>query len=98
MPFRDSEEKDSSQKQFVVLNNSRNKLNFIPIFTDNIEFQRFRMQFKEGKELKLMAAGFSNLADMKLPEKVEGFVINPFTTAVPLPQAYIKKVDGQRKA
>jgi|GEM_PF-2577917 len=95
--FRQTPEDPSGKTQYIVMSNNSSGTSFVPVFTDNIEYHRFKNQFAKDTDLQLMAAGFGNMAKMTLPEEVKGFLINPMTTAVPLPQEYMTKVSGQKK-
>ena len=78
--------------QLLMLLNSSTGKKLIPLFTDLIEFSRFSSRFSGGKDLKLVTADFGGLSKMELPGEADGFLINPSTSAVPLPADYIRKL------
>lgn len=88
MPVR-AEEKDGKKlPQLVLLTRADSEQRYIPLFTDLIDYSKF-----SGKENKfnLLKLGIRQLAQLKLPETANQFILNVDTFRMILPMDYLRK-------
>ncbi|MGN0334738.1 MAG: SseB family protein [Lachnospiraceae bacterium] len=88
MPFKETEADGRKVSQIMCVKLSDEKF-YMPVFTDIMEFQKFR---KQDQELKLNAVDFKFLQKMELPPQANGFVVNPAGVAAAFPLALVRKL------
>ncbi len=98
LPFKEPQadtlkgQEQKSGRQILVITNPAVGKKLVPVFTDMIEYTRFQGSFTGSGKLKLTTAGLEALAGMDLPGEMDGYLINPSTSAVPLPLDYIRRI------
>ena len=86
LPVKEVEVNGQKMTQLLLMK-APDKPAMVPIFSDVVEFGRFQ---KDG-EAKAAVVDFEKMAQMPLPEDVEGFMLNPASSALVLSKEYIKK-------
>lgn len=92
VPFTEVENDGEKSNQMALVKIADNSM-MIPIFTDPVEFGRFRGD----NELKYVALTFDKLATIPFPEEIKGLLINPSGVSVPITKEWIQKLVAKAK-
>lgn len=87
IPFKEGEVEGKKVPQILCIKLTDEKF-YIPLFTDVMEFQKFR---KEDQELKANIIDFKAMKTMRIPDQASGFVMNPAGVAAAFPMAAIRQ-------
>lgn len=82
-------EQDGTQQVKHILFRPNESTCLVPLFSDGMEYQRFRGQ---QSELRGVPIDFEKLSTMEMPGDAKGFIINPHGVALILTKEYIAKI------
>ncbi|MGN0298618.1 MAG: SseB family protein [Lachnospiraceae bacterium] len=88
MPIKEVEMDGKKSAQLVVIK-MQDGSPMAPVFTDAMEYTRFK---GSNQELKVLKLDIEKLSKMVLPEEVKGFFINPTGVGVPMPKDYVTRL------
>ena len=89
LPIVDKSEGDNRNIQQVLFRMNETT-SMVPLFSDGMEYQRF----KAGKEeVKAIVVTFEQLATMDVPKGTNGYIVNPGGVGVTLTKEYIAKIN-----
>lgn len=82
-------EEEGAQRVKHILFRPNESTCLVPLFSDGMEYQRFRGQ---QEELRGVPVDFEKISTMELPGDAKGFIINPHGVALILTKDYIDKI------
>lgn len=92
MPCREQKEGDQVQMQLITLK-VNNDTNMIPIFTDNLEFEKL----PKDDSLKLMVVPFESMLHLPFPNDGAGYLINPMGAGIPIREEFLQRIREERQ-
>ncbi len=92
LSFKESGNKGGEKNLQLVYIKGTGGAPLVPVFSDAIEYNRFKGQ----QDLKASLTDFTRLSQMRLPEEIAGFIINPAGVAFPLSNDYLHRAAIQQ--
>lgn len=91
VPFKEDEQDGKKVTQLVMIK-MNNGSTMLPIFSDTMEFQKFRGK----QDLHATISDISKLSEMPMPEGATGYVLNPTGVGLPLTMPYMKALSDRK--
>lgn len=88
LPLVDKSEGDNKNIQQVLFRINEST-SLVPLFSDGMEYQRFK---GDKEEVKAIVVTFEQLATMEIPNGTNGYIINPGGVGVTLTKDYIQRI------
>lgn len=88
LPISKVDENSENQTPSLLIMNTPDGNSLIPIFTDHVEFVRF----KKDMELDLKILDFQQMIKMMVPDNTFGYMINPSGVAVIITKAWLNRI------
>lgn len=92
VPLKESQNEDGQKGLQIIYIKAANGAPMVPIFSDAVEYNHF----KGNQNFKASLTDFTKMSKMTLPQEIHGFVINPASVGLLIPNDYIHSDSTQQ--